>query len=103
MFETLFSYHNSKNCSRNDQPSDECPWGNSMKLAYKVGLRDGKKKSTEGGMNSADIWKNANPKVMSMVTVMNNTVRPLSTKREFGVEGTIEGHTRTRFPGKPAE
>ena len=77
-----------------------------MKLAYDVGLRDGEKKSTEGGMNSADIWKNADPKVMSMVTIMNNTVRPLSTNREFGetfLEGTIEGRTRTRFPGKPAE
>jgi len=43
---------------------------------------------------------------MSMVAVMNNTVRPLSTKREFGetfLEGTIEAHTRTCFPGKPAE
>ena len=50
--------------------------------------------------------KNADPKVMSMVTVMKNTVGPLSTKKEFSVtflEGTIEGHTRTRFPGKPVE
>ena len=41
-----------------------------------------------------------------MVTVMKNTVGPLSTKKEFSVtflEGTIEGHTRTRFPGKPVE
>ena len=77
-----------------------------MKSAYDIDLRDGKKKSTKGGMNSADIWKNAGPKVMSMVTVMNNTVQPLSTKSEFGetfLEGTIEGRTRTRFPGKPAE
>jgi len=47
-------------------------------------------------MNSADIWKDFDPKVMS---VMNNTVRPLSTKRELGetfLEGTIEGHTRTQ-------
>lgn len=27
--------------------------------------------------------KNADPKVMSMVTVMKNTVGPLSTKKEF--------------------
>jgi len=77
-----------------------------MKLAYDVGLRDGEKKSTKGGMNSADIWKNADPKVMSMVTVINNTVRLLSTNGEFSetfLEGSIEGRTRTHFPGKPAE
>lgn len=50
--------------------------------------------------------KNADPKVMSMVTVMKKTVGPLSTNKELSegdLEGISEGRTRTRFPGKPME
>lgn len=75
------------------------------KLAYDVGLRDGQRKPAEDGMNSGDIWKNADPKGMRMVTIMN-TVGPFSTKKEFSetfLEGAIEGHTTTHFLGKVAE
>jgi hypothetical protein len=34
-------------------------------------------------MSSGNIWKNAEPRVISMVIVMNNTVGPLSTTPPF--------------------